>query len=141
MRTDACKMTGPARRRLTGLLVGACLLVGPVAGLPGSVDASAFSAAPVATLSNLKTLTRWAYPQEPAVAHRSPPARSRVVGPLRFLTSQGQPEVYLALRSYTADAKTWIEVPLPGRPNGLTGWVAAAALGEMHITREYLRVD
>ncbi|HXN39069.1 MAG TPA: L,D-transpeptidase [Solirubrobacteraceae bacterium] len=141
MRTDACKMAGPARRRLTGLLVGACVLVGPIAGLPGSVDASAFPAETVATLSNLKTVTRWAYPQEPAVAHRYPSARSRVVGRLRFLTSQGQPEVYLALRSYTVGATSWIEVPLPGRPNGLTGWVAAGALGEMHITREYLRVD
>jgi lipoprotein-anchoring transpeptidase ErfK/SrfK len=35
----------------------------------------------------------------------------------------------------------WILVPIPGRPNGLTGWVTAGALGEMHVTREYLRVS
>jgi hypothetical protein len=95
----------------------------------------------VATLSNLKTLSRWAYPQEPAAAHQFPSTHSRVVGHLHFLTVDGQAEVYIALRSYTVGRMTWILVPIPGRPNGVTGWVPAFALGEMHITTEYLRVD
>ncbi|MGA2320592.1 MAG: L,D-transpeptidase [Solirubrobacteraceae bacterium] len=95
----------------------------------------------MATLSNLKTLSRWAYPQAAAAAHQLPSALSRVVGHLHFLTVDGQPEVYLALRAYTNGGVTWILVPIPGRPNGVTGWVPASALGEMHSTREYLRVD
>ncbi len=35
----------------------------------------------------------------------------------------------------------WILVPIPGRPNGVTGWVPAAALGELHVTHEHLRVN
>ena len=32
-------------------------------------------------------------------------------------------------------------MPLPGRPNGVTGWVPADALSEPHVTHEYLRVN
>ncbi len=97
--------------------------------------------ATVATLSNLKTLTRWAYPQAAAPAHASPSAHARVVGHLQFLTPDGQAQVYLALRSYTIGNSKWIEVPLPGRPNGRDGWVAASDLGETHEIHEYLRVN
>ncbi len=95
----------------------------------------------VATLSNLRTLSRWAYPQAAAAAHQYASARSRVVGHLRFLTVDGQAAVYLELRSATIGRHTWILVPLPGRPNGAAGWVPAGALGEAHVTREYLRID
>jgi L,D-transpeptidase catalytic domain len=129
----------------------AAVLLGAVALLSGTCGgvarASASAAVPqaarasVATLSNLRTLSRWAYPLAAAVAHEDPSASSRVVGRLEFLTSDGQAEVYLALRSYTFGATTWILVELPGRPNGLTGWVPAGALGELNVTDEYLRVD
>jgi hypothetical protein len=110
------------------LSAAACLAGGP----PGAV---------VGTLSNLKTLSRWAYPQEAAAVRRHPSARSRVVDHLQLLTIDGQAEVYLALRSYTIGSATWMLVPIPGRPNGATGWVPASALGELHLTREYLRVN
>jgi hypothetical protein len=114
---------------------------------PGSTGTSttAASATPtsavIATLSNLKTLTRWAYPQAAAAARQFPSPHARVVGYLHFLTPDGQAEVYLALRSYTVGSRTWVEVPIPGRPNGRKGWVPAGALGELHVTHQYLRVD
>jgi L,D-transpeptidase catalytic domain len=95
----------------------------------------------VATMSNLKTLSRWAYPEETAAAHQQPNGRSRVVGHLQFVGSDGEAVLYLLLRSYTVGAQTWILVPLPGRPNGAEGWVPASALGEVHITRESLRIN
>lgn len=144
VRKDSCNATRPLKHALARLLLGACLLVGPsLTGLAPSAtsNADASPGAVAATLSNLKTLTRWAYPQATAAAHRFPSARSRVVGHLRFLTSDEQPEIYLALRSYTAAGTTWILVPIPGRPNGVTGWVRSSALGEMHVSHEYLRVN
>jgi hypothetical protein len=57
------------------------------------------------------------------------------VGRLHFLTEDGQAEVYMALRE-TRVARTgvsWIEVSLPQRPNGTTGWVPASALGSLHV--------
>jgi hypothetical protein len=97
--------------------------------------------ATVATLSNLKTLTRWAYPQAAAPAHAYPSAHSPIVGHLQFLTPDGQAQVYLALRSYTIGSTEWIEIPLPGRPNGRVGWVVASDLSELHELHEYLRVN
>lgn len=57
------------------------------------------------------------------------------------MTGDGQAQVYLVLRSHSAHGVVWILVELPGRPNGHSGWVPAGALGEMHVTREYMRVD
>jgi hypothetical protein len=94
-----------------------------------------------AVLSNLRTLSRWAYPEAAAAARVSPSARSRVVGHLHFLTEDGQAEVYVALRSYSAGHGSWIQVTLPGRPNGITGWVPSSALGELHILHDYLRIN
>jgi hypothetical protein len=120
------------------------LLLAPAISAAAGSSTSATAGSPgavLATLSNLKTLSHWAYPQAAAAAHQAPSAHSRVVGHLHFLTVDGQAEVYLALRSYTVGPMTWILVPIPGRPNGVTGWVRASALGEMHITHEYLRVN
>ena len=122
----------------------AALVPAPVAAAaaaPLSSSTGTHSTATVTTLSNLKTWSRWAYPQAAAAAHKLPSSRSRVVGHLEFLTSDGQAAVYIALRSYAIHGRTWILVPLPGRPNGVVGWVPAATLSELHTTNEYLRVD
>jgi hypothetical protein len=124
------------------VLAGASLMVTSVACAPAGAQAAAeATGAVVARLSNLKTVSRWAYPEAQAVAHDQPSARSRVVGRLHFLTPRGEAGVYVALRSYTLAHVSWIQVPLPGRPNGLTGWVPASSLGELHVTNEYLRIN
>jgi len=64
-----------------------------------------------------------------------------VVGHLQFLTSDGQAAVYIELRSVTIGGRSWILVPLPGRPNGSHGWVPAGALSEAHVTTEHMRID
>jgi hypothetical protein len=123
-------------------LAGASLLCAPVvASADHSTDPVQGGSAGAVVVSNLRTLSRWAYPQAVAAVHALPSPRSRVVAQLHFLTADGQVEVYLALRSYAVGPDTWISVSIPGRPNGLTGWVPASALGEMHVTQEYLRVN
>ncbi len=144
VRKDACSAARWLVRRSVVMLLARVFVLFASSAVAVPVSATAADPSPrgaVATLSNLQTLTRWAYPQAEAAAHRLPTARSRIVGHLRFLTSAGQAEVYLALRSYTAGSTTWVQVPIPGRPNGVTGWVPASTLGEMHVVREYLRVD
>jgi hypothetical protein len=76
-----------------------------------------------------------------AAAHQRPSTTSPVVGRLRFLTPEGQAQPYLALSSYATAGETWILVPIPRRPNGVVGWVPAAALGELHVTKDYLRIN
>src|SRR5262249_19671849 len=111
------------------------------AGAGSPPPAGEASAHAPAVLSNFRTLSRWAYPQAAAAARLWPSPRAHVVGRLHFLTEDGQEEVYLALRSDTAGGRSWIEVALPGRPNGAVGWVPADALGELHSVRDYLRVN
>lgn len=132
------------RRRGLAATATACLLLCAVAGnaygeSPGANLATGSTA--TETLSNLHTLSRWAYPQTAAAVHEQPSARSRVLTHLAFVTSEGQAEPYLALRSADVGGASWTQLSIPGRPNGLTGWVPGSALGEMHTTHEYLRVD
>lgn len=101
----------------------------------------AASVGQTATLSNLRSLSRWAYAQSPAPVRAQPSAGARVLGRLRFLTADGQAQPYLALRSFTAGSVQWDRLSIPGRPNGLAGWVRATALGALHITHEHLRIN
>jgi len=147
-RRSACVLLAAAAAAALTLLAPVAASAEAVPGAGESVPAQASSPPPresttatVATLSNLKTLTRWAYPQAAGPAHASPSSHSRVVGHLQFLTPDGQAQVYLALRSYTIGKNEWIEVPLPGRPNGRVGWVISSDLSELHELHQYLRVN
>jgi hypothetical protein len=142
----ACIAALAAARRSVALgAAGGLLLLAPsaaasVTGLAvASVSGPAGDAA--VTLSNLRTLSRWAYPQSPSVVRQDPSGNARAVARLKFLTSDSQAEIYLALRSETVGTVTWIQISVPGRPNGITGWVPAAALSELHISRENLRIN
>lgn len=154
-RGPAPRMVGTLLAALSALAIAMLASAGVAAAAGEAVPASSSTGAAgtsgtsaptgasavTATLSNLKTLTRWAYPQAAAAAHQSPSAHSHVIGHLHFLTPDGQAEVYLALRSYKLGSQSWVEVPIPGRPNGRKGWVPVSALGELHVTHEYVRVD
>jgi hypothetical protein len=64
------------------------------------------------------------------------------VGRLHFLTEDGQAEIYMALRRVriARTGVTWIEMSLPQRPNGATGWAPASALGALHVVRGRLAI-
>ncbi len=93
-------------------------------------------------LSDESTSTRWANVVVRAWARSAPSADAARVGRLRLLTEDGFPEVYLALASrLDGDGRTWVELRLPQRPNGVTGWVRSSALGELHLVHTRLVVD
>jgi L,D-transpeptidase catalytic domain len=136
------------RHRMTrGLLVlgavSAALAAPPAASASGSGSAaSAGSAVSYASLSNEHTLTRWAYPQSAASVHSAPAAGSATVGRLQFLTSDEQAELYVALGSARLPSgRVWIRVEVPGRPNGVSGWVPRGALGTFKLVHSYLQID
>jgi L,D-transpeptidase catalytic domain len=106
--------------------------------------AQASSAEPLGNerLSDEHRLTRWAHPVGRHVIHRGPSDGSSRVGRLRLLTEDGYPEVYLALRSRsTAGRGAWIQVRIPARPNGQTGWVRRSALGPLQTVTTALTID
>jgi hypothetical protein len=89
----------------------------------------------VRTLSNERTSTTWAHPLEEAPIRARPATGSRPLARTRLATEDGFPEVYVALSSMTdTRGHEWIKVRIPGRPNGRTGWVPRAVLGEFRVT-------
>jgi hypothetical protein len=94
------------------------------------------------TLSNERTLTRWAYANEQAVARSAPRKRARKIHRLRFKTEDGLPEVYLALSSRRdRNGQDWVKIRVPGRPNGRRAWVRRESLGSWHVVRTHLRIN
>ena len=94
-------------------------------------------------LSDEATLSRWAHPYSPGAAiRREPSPTAPRVARLRAETEDGYEEVYLALRSrLDASGRPWIQVRIPMRPNGRTGWVRSTALGELRSVRTALTID
>jgi hypothetical protein len=93
-------------------------------------------------LSDERSLSRWAHPVQLVQARLRPDTRSRSVARLRWLTEEGRREVYLALRSQSdAAGREWVQVRIPRRPNGQTGWVPRTALGTLHVVRKALEID
>ena len=93
-------------------------------------------------LSNERTFTRWAHSASFQPIFSQPSSSSAQVARLHWNTEDGFPEVYLLLRAHwDGQGEEWIELRIPGRPNGRVGWVRRGALGAMHITHRLVVVD
>jgi lipoprotein-anchoring transpeptidase ErfK/SrfK len=115
--------------------VTACALA---AGLTLASPAAAGSGV---TLSNEQTVTQWAHPAARAPVRVSPSASSRSFARLHPRTEDGLPEVYETLRQQTdPGGAAWVQIRLPMRPNGRTGWVPRSALGKLHTVHTQLVV-
>ena len=104
-----------------------------------AVPASAFAGV---VLSNEQTQTQWAHPASRAPVHLSPSDSSRVLAKLHMRTEDNRAEIYEALQQQTdASGKDWVQIRLPMRPNGRTGWVPLTALGPLHTVHTQLVVN
>lgn len=132
---------GPRRRSSWRLSLGAVTLAAVLA-TPAPAVARTAPHVVYKRLSDLHALSRWAYPAAEATARSAPSPRARAVGQLRFFTIDEQAELYMVLASARlSSGDTWLRVELPGRPNGLTGWVPRRALGPRNAVKGYLHVD
>ena len=114
----------------------------PLAAVGALVALAAPPPASAARVSDEHSYTRTAEVRRVAVVRVRPRADSRVVARLHRWTEDRWPEVYLLLRSRErVKGHRWIEIRLPGRPNGATGWVPADALRRPRLTRWALVVD
>lgn len=103
--------------------------------LPGAATSSV-------RLSNERTFDRWAHPLRRVPIRWAPRAGARMITPTHMLTEDGFPEVYPALRSWRdPQGHSWVEVRIPMRPNGRTGWVRHSALGPLNRVLTMLVVD
>jgi hypothetical protein len=93
-------------------------------------------------LSNETTLTRWAHTNLLGKIRSKPLAGSREVGRLRWNTEDGVPEVYVVLQSRLGRKKQpWLQIRIPGRPNGRTGWVREEKLSNLKTIQTHLTID
>lgn len=93
-------------------------------------------------LSDENLITRWAHAQATAKIRLSPLASSRTITRLRFFTEDKLPEVYLVLGArMDSDGRRWVNIRVPKRPNGKTGWVLDEMVSQFYIVRTLLVVD
>jgi hypothetical protein len=125
------------RQALGGMLAAVLF----VAGMARAADQTA-TTPPDQILSNETTFTRWAHVAHRATIYERPTTASRRVARLHWYTEDGFPEVYLVLRAHwAAPGQEWVELRVPGRPNGRVGWVRRSALGSWHLTHQLVVVN
>ena len=93
-------------------------------------------------LSNEMTFTQWASVHRIANIYASPTTSSSRISRLHWYTEDNFNETYLLLRAHwNRHGMEWVELRIPGRPNGRTGWVERNALGRIHTTHDALLVS
>lgn len=133
-----------ARAILTPLLAVACLLLGAGAASAVVTVRPASDDSPLGTerLSNETTLTRFAHALSRANVRATPSRSARTLTRLRYVTEDDLPEPYPVLRSrLDAKRRIWLQIRVPGRPNGRTGWVERGALTEFHLVTTQLVIN
>jgi len=89
-------------------------------------------------LSDETTVTRFGYPIHKYKIRSGPGSRYRTVGRLHYLTEDRAQETYLILRSKLGPkGGAWLNIRVPRRPNGSTGWVPARALRKRTVTTAF----
>ena len=93
-------------------------------------------------LSNERTLTRWAHTNLLGRIRSKPSTHGRTIAKLRWDTEDGLPEVYVVLQSRLDDSeRVWLQIRIPGRPNGRTGWVREEQLSNLKVVETHLTID
>jgi L,D-transpeptidase-like protein len=130
-------MLGPSRTVVLALVLAALI--------PASAAAAALPPAKpsgMVTLSDERQTTKWAHTADLQPVFSRPSGSAHRIARLRLLTEDRFAEVYLVLSSWKNGAgNTWLKIRVPKRPNGLTGWVRASALGQLHTVHTLLRVN
>jgi hypothetical protein len=93
-------------------------------------------------LSNETTITRWGHTNLLGAIRSQPTTSSHAVGKLRWNTEDGVPEVYIVLESRLDDkGEVWLQIRVPARPNGRTGWVREEQLSNLKTIQTHLTID
>jgi lipoprotein-anchoring transpeptidase ErfK/SrfK len=93
-------------------------------------------------LSDEWATNAWAHPVSRALVRSAPDHHAHALARLHPRTEMDDPEVYPLLSEQSdANGRTWVQIRIPGRPNGRTGWVPRAALGPTHSNHTTLVVD
>ena len=112
------------------------------AGIVAMAAAAPAASAATVKLSDETTLSRWANTNLIARIRSQPSKQAHRIGKLHWNTEDGVPEVYLVLASrLDANDHVWLQIRVPGRPNGRTGWVPEEALSQLYVVGKRLVID
>jgi hypothetical protein len=92
-------------------------------------------------LSNETTSTTWTIANVGGVIHAQPSASSARMAKLRFQTLDGFLQSYVLLRKRFTSSGAWVELRIPGRPNGRVGWVPRNVLASFQKVHTELVVN
>jgi hypothetical protein len=121
-----------ARYALAGVVAAGAL---GATWLPSAVAAVAGSAStPDVVLSNETTSSTWSVADYRDPIRALPMNGSGRVGTLQFSTPDGFLQSYILLREHWTHGVAWIQLRIPGRPNGRVGWVPRGALDVFNHT-------
>ncbi|GAC1577317.1 MAG: hypothetical protein NVS3B18_11070 [Candidatus Dormibacteria bacterium] len=140
-------MTGLIHTRphsLLGVMLSAAVTLG--------FSSSAYAATPSApgepglvgadtVLSNETTSTTWVTADYTEPVYSEPSRQAPRVARLRFSTSDGFLQSYVALHERRTASGDWVQLRLPMRPNGRTGWVRRSALDVFNTVDTQLVLD
>src|SRR4051794_23397334 len=115
-----------------GVKAGIVMVVATLATAPVAFadDAAPARSGTTEVLSLPGHVSRWAFAERAAIARAEPTAASPAVARLRLKTEDGTDELLMVLRRVVDEGgRRWVQVRLPVRPNGSTGWVQQEALG------------
>lgn len=96
--------------------------------------AAAQSSGAVATLSNETTRTTWSVADYKSAIRAAPSPHARQIASLVFQTPDGFLQSYILLRQKWTASGAWVQLRVPGRPNGRVGWVPRQALDNFNHT-------
>lgn len=125
-----------------GLMVAAATLCALAAVAPVASAAPAPLYPAVERLEQPGRLSRYAHVDVAVTARVRPDGTAPVKAPLGTRTEDGTDElVTIISRTRDRAGSWWLKVNLPVRPNGSTGWIPRAAVGEIRRVSSWLRVD
>jgi lipoprotein-anchoring transpeptidase ErfK/SrfK len=107
-----------------------------------SAAAAATNASAAAVLSNETTRTTWSVADYVAPIRSSPSPNARAIANTWFQTPDGFLQSYILLREkWTKHHGPWVQIRIPGRPNGRVGWVPRGVLDVYHHTNMEIVVN
>ena len=97
----------------------------PAIALVATALAAPSTASADVRLSTERSVTRWAHANLLAKVRERPSRQARSVARLRWQTEDAARRSTWCSRAAACTAATWMQIRIPGRPNGRTGGSAA----------------
>jgi len=124
--------------RMAMTAVGAAIFA--LAAAPVAADAARIER--IERLDQLGKRSYFAFVEKAEVARTAPATTAAPVAKLTRRSTVGTDDlVAVVARTVDERDRVWLQVRLPVRPNGTTGWVPESALSELQPLQTWLRID